>query len=252
MPSNVNRLTCNVVSVLALATFQTWFCLFLQTTRGCGGCCNCCNCCVCCVCCVCFGCLWFVVCLLTCSLPFNACGQMTKSMPNTEHPVRIKTTHVGPHSPTQHVHTGQLPAHGVGRAVAFCHTQPENTSCPQRPLKETLCWRETESVLQKLSHPGHISDSPPQHRESTARMPHLKKVVQSRLVLLCGRLRPARTRVALFGRWSPLVVVRADFKLFCQVLLPVLVTFRNVVLHRALGQRTPRRHNLPAFATKSS
>ena len=140
-------------------------------------------------------CVLCVVCcvLFTCSLPFNACGQMTKSVPDAPHPVRTK--HAGPRSSTQHVHTGQLPALGVGRAVAFCHTLPENTSCSQRPLKNTFYWRETES---------YIPDSPLQHRKSTARMPHLQEVGHSRLVLLRDRIRPARARVALAGRWSPL------------------------------------------------
>ena len=126
--------------------------------------------------------------LFTCSLPFDACGQMTKSVPDAPHPVRTKTTHAGPRSPSQHVHTNQHPAHGVGRSVAFCHTQPE-TRAAHSALLKTLCWRETESVLQKLSLPGYIPDSPLQHRESTARMPHLKEVGHSRRVSLRGRLR---------------------------------------------------------------
>ena len=100
------------------------------------------------------------------------------------------------------------------------------TRAAQSTLSKTLCWMETESVLHKLSHPGCISDSPLQHRKSTASMPHLKEVRHSRLVLL--RRRPCQ------------------FHVFFQVRHPVLV----VVLHWALGHRTPRRHNLPAFATK--
>ena len=113
----------------------------------------------------------------TVSLLFNACDVTTQLAPDPRLQDGFRL--LSSWAPFLHPaceEDDQWPSHGL------------RTRAAHSPLKKLLL-REAESVLLKLSHPA-----------------HLKKEVDhsSRLFLLRDRLRPARARVALAGRGSPL------------------------------------------------
>ena len=95
------------------------------------------------------GVLWCVVCRVSCVVchvlccvvcvvftSLNACGQMTKSVRDAPHPVRIQnytTTHAGSHLPTQHVHTALFLLTGSDDEWALTNTGvPSFTSIDTR------------------------------------------------------------------------------------------------------------------------